>query len=164
MQSSQGLADVVCFILPYSGSQEVPQEASNTVFVPPALPVNHEDASWPWGASPFLLRSEVMWRVVTDYQGSCVCGQGPLPGAFILIFFHCSWSLARVQPHASVHNSEFQISKVGDLLQYCARKVERRDFAGDPVVRTPHFHCRRYGFRPCHGTNISHATWWGQKK
>lgn len=43
-------------------------------------------------------------------------------------------------------------------------KTPVRDFLGDPVVRTPLFHCRAgCGFDPQSGTKIPGATWCGQK-
>ena len=38
------------------------------------------------------------------------------------------------------------------------------EFPGDPVVRTPHFHCRGHGFHPWRETKIPHAAQCSQKK
>ena len=38
------------------------------------------------------------------------------------------------------------------------------EFSGGPVVRTPHFHCRRHKFNPWWGTKILRASWHGEAK
>ena len=44
-------------------------------------------------------------------------------------------------------------------------KKERRNFPGDPVVKTPRFHCRGHGFDPWWANeDLAHAEWHGQKK
>ena len=40
---------------------------------------------------------------------------------------------------------------------------EKRDFPGDPAVKTPNFHCRVCGLIPGWGTEIPHAEQCGQK-
>ena len=40
----------------------------------------------------------------------------------------------------------------------------KRDFPGDPVVKTPHLQSRGMGSIPGRGTKILHATQCGQKK
>ena len=42
-------------------------------------------------------------------------------------------------------------------------KRKTRDFLGGPVVKTPYFHCRGYGFNNGQGTQILHAAWHSHK-
>lgn len=43
---------------------------------------------------------------------------------------------------------------------------EKRDFPGSPVVKNPHFHCRRQRFDPCSGNFDSAClgVWYKQNK
>ena len=43
-------------------------------------------------------------------------------------------------------------------------KRKTRDFPGGPVVKTPYFHCRGYGFNNGQGIQILNAAWQGQNK
>ena len=42
-------------------------------------------------------------------------------------------------------------------LGNAGKEGNKRDFPGDPVVKTPHFHCRGTGLIPCPGAKILHA-------
>ena len=42
-------------------------------------------------------------------------------------------------------------------------KRKTRDFPGGPVVKTPYFHCRGYGFNNGQGIQILNAAWHSHK-
>ena len=49
-------------------------------------------------------------------------------------------------------------------LLFSYQEKRHRDFPGDPVVGTPHFHCQGPGSIPDRGTKISHAIQHNQKE
>ena len=48
-------------------------------------------------------------------------------------------------------------------LWVCSKVTHQKDFHGDPVVKTPHFHCRGAGPTPGQETGIPHAARYDQK-
>ena len=45
-----------------------------------------------------------------------------------------------------------------------SKNIDSGDFPGDPMIKTPCFHCSELGFYPSWGTKVPHATQQKKKK